>query len=559
MKSKLKHPIQHVKHQQKAAPGTLITHFIMLFSSWLALKKLKPQRFLQSPHRRISSTPVASSLLVYGSQSKTTTQIETITRIINDHPFGPDQPLRHILHHHHLSPASLTADLVEDVLGRLFAAHSNGLKALEFFRFSLRQSAHPPTPGAFEKTLHILARMRYFPQAWDFMVEIRKSHPHLLTLKSMSILLSRIAKSQSFEDTLEAFERMEKVVFAGKKFGTEEFNVLLRAFCTQREMKEARSVFQKMHHRFDPDVKTMNILLLGFKESGDVTAMELFYHEMVRRGFSPNTYSYSIRIDAYCKKGHFGDALRLFEEMEMLHNCLPTLQIITTLIHGAGVARNKVKARQLFDEIPERKLSPDTGAYNALISSLVRCRDVQSAMRVMDEMEEKGVDHDSVTYHTIFSGLIKSGSFEGVCELYRRMIARNFVPKTRTTVMLMKLFCMNTQVDLGLDLWDYLVEKGYCPHAHALDLLVTALCSRGRLQEAFRCCKEFLERGMHIHEALFRMMERSLQQSDETDKLRELNQIREKLHSVLPPRRMHAIVDPCSVVILPPARTATQQ
>lgn len=60
----------------------------------------------------------------------------------------------------------------------------------------------------------------------------------------------------------------------------------------------------------------MNILLLVFKESGDVTSVELFYDEMVKRGFNPNSVSYSIRIDAYCKRHCFGDALRLFEEIE---------------------------------------------------------------------------------------------------------------------------------------------------------------------------------------------------------------------------------------------------
>lgn len=168
------------------------------------------------------------------------------------------------------------------------------------------------------------------------MEEIQCRHPSLLTLKSMSIMLSKIAKFQSFEDTLDAFMRMENDIFVGRKFDTDEFNVLLNAFCAQRQMKEARSVFIKMHSRFPPNTKTMNILLLGFKEAGDVTAVELFYHEMVQRGFKPNSITYNIRIDAYCKKGCFGDALRLLEEMEQV-NCFPTLETITTLIHGAGI------------------------------------------------------------------------------------------------------------------------------------------------------------------------------------------------------------------------------
>ncbi|KAB5573786.1 hypothetical protein DKX38_000980 [Salix brachista] len=509
--------------------------------SLLSLKKTySTNHHLFQISKRLS---VAFSSTAASTQS---IEVEKIARIINDHPF-PYQPLHPTLTHH-IPPTLLTTAFVENVLGRLFAAHSNGLKALEFFKYSLNNQAHfVPSPDSFEKTLHILARMRYFDKAWELMVEIGKTHPFLLTLKSMSIMLCRIAKFRSYEETLDAFEKMEKRVFVGRKFGVEEFNVLLRAFCTVRKLKEAKSVFVKMHERFPPNLKTMNILLLGFKESRDITAMELFYHEMVKRGFKPSCSSYGIRIDAYCKKGYFADALRIFEEMEKA-NCLPTLETVTTLIHGAGVARNAMKARELFDKIPKRNLQADTGAYNALISSLFKCRDLKSAIQLMDEMEKNNIHYDDMTYHTMFLGLMKSGSIEGVCELYHKMIDRNFVPKTRTVVMLMKFFCVNSQIDLGLSFWGYLVEKGYCPHHHALDLLVTGLCSRGRSHEALKCSKQSLERGIHVSEAVYRMLERFLLQSNMTDKLRELNQMIEKLQSVLPPSSGNYIHSPSSAM-----------
>ncbi|GAB4850145.1 hypothetical protein Ancab_029440 [Ancistrocladus abbreviatus] len=469
---------------------------------------------------------------------ETKIEIDRITRIINEHQF-PDAPLQPTLLHHIPSP-TLSAVFVENVLGRLFAAHTNGLKAYEFFKFSLQFPHLHPTSDAFEKTLHILTRMRYFDKAWELMGEIGQRNPSLLTLKSMSIMLSRIAKFKSYEETLQAFERMEKHIFVGRKFGANEFNVLLHAFCTQRQMKEAKSIFQKMHSRFPPNSKTMNILLLGFKESGDITAVELFYHEMVKRGFKPNTITYNIRIDAYCKEGCFGDGLRLFQEMERA-NCLPTLETITTLIHGAGVARNITRAWELFNEIPVRMLGPDIGAYNALVSSLVKCRDLESAIHLMDEMEERQIGVDGTTYHTVFCGLKRSGGIDGVYELYHRMTSKSFVPRTRTVVMLMKFFCQNHRLDLGLNLWNYVLDKGFCPHDHALAILVTGLCSHGRVHEAFECSKQMLNRGRHMSESIFRMLVRFLLQAGEKEKLRILDDMIKRLHSIYPASRGHAV------------------
>ncbi|KAF6142334.1 hypothetical protein GIB67_023359 [Kingdonia uniflora] len=390
--------------------------------------------------------------------------------------------------------------------------------------------------------------MRNFDKAWDLFKEIKQVDSSLLTLKSMSIVLAKYTKFRSFDDTLEVFDKMEKEIFVDKVFGVDEFNVLLRAFSTQKQMMEARAVFRKMYSRFSANTQTLNILLLGFKESGNVTAVELFYHEMVRRGFKPNVVTYNIRIDAYCKKGCFGDGLRLKEEMERL-NYLPTLETMTTLIHGACVARNVFGARGLFDEISLRRLNPDAGAYNALISSSFRVGDVKSAMGLMDEMDEKSIGHDNVTYHTMFMGLKRWSGNESVYRLYERMVESNFVPKARTVVMLMKFFCENQRADLGLDLWRYMLEKGCCLHGHAVDVLLTGLCCVGKVEAAYECSIQVLERGRPLTEVGFGVMEKFLMQTGKTDELRKLDQMMKRLQNVLPPSRGQAIGLPASTTV----------
>eukprot|EP00262_Sarcandra_glabra_P010352 TRINITY_DN2557_c0_g1_i3.p1 TRINITY_DN2557_c0_g1~~TRINITY_DN2557_c0_g1_i3.p1 ORF type:complete len:500 (-),score=84.39 TRINITY_DN2557_c0_g1_i3:73-1572(-) len=477
-----------------------------------------PNKFTKTTNNFTFSLKLSSK----STHQPSPTEIDRFCKLINDHPY-PSHPLLD----HHIKPPLLSTSLVDNILGRLFSGHANGLKALEFFKFSLQHTEFKPSHISFEKTLHIITRMKFFDKAWDLMQEIHKKHPYLITRKSLSIFLSKFAKFRSFEDTLEAFDKMEKL-FVEKEFGVDEFNVLLRAFCTQRQMKEARAVFGKLHERFVPNTQTLNILLLGFKESGNIAAVELFYHEMIRRGFKPNEVTYNIRIDAYCKKGCFADALRLLGEMEGV-NCLPTLETITTLIHGACIARNPFRARQLFDEIPQRNLQPDIGAYNALMVSLVRAGDLKSGFKLMSEMEEKGMEHDNVTYHTMFLGLKNWGGTRGVCELYRRMVEKNFVPKMRTVVMLMKFFCENGQYDLGLDLWEYMVEKGCCPHGHALDLLVTGLCCGGKIAEAYECFKQVVERGRNPSKRGFHVLEGFLRNAGEMDKLEKLVQMVRRL------------------------------
>lgn len=71
------------------------------------------------------------------------------------------------------------------LFGRLFAAHSNVLKALKFFNYSLKitKSLHPPNPSRNHFTF-----LWYIEKAWDLILELSNNYPNLLTFKSMNIL-----------------------------------------------------------------------------------------------------------------------------------------------------------------------------------------------------------------------------------------------------------------------------------------------------------------------------------------------------------------------------------
>ncbi|XP_038976946.1 pentatricopeptide repeat-containing protein At3g61360-like [Phoenix dactylifera] len=452
--------------------------------------------------------------------------VDRLAKLISNHPL----PLRPLLLRHF--PSSL---LLEPLLRRLFAGHALATKALDLFRFSLHHHHHPPpSPYALSTTLHHLSRARDFDSSFALLEDVARSHPSLLSPKPLAVLLSRLAKFRPLPEALDAFDRAERTwALAGLAFGADEFNALLRAFCSQGLVAEARAVFRQLHHRFPPNARTLNTLLLGFKESGHLVALDLFYHDMLARGFEPDAVTYCIRIDAYCKKGQFFDALELVDEMTK-KNCTPTVQTMTTLIHGAGIVKNPLRARRLFDEMGERGLSPDRGAYNALLGSYTRVGDLKSAMELLDEMEAKRIGLDDVSYYTLFCGFKRLEELDGFWKLYRRMVEREFVPRTRTVMLLMKVFCENGRADLGLELWNYLVDKGCCPHRHALDLLVTGLCCRGRVEEAYHCFRQMVDRASVPSERAFRVLEGFLMQGQEMEKVEELGRMMKGVQAFAP-------------------------
>jgi pentatricopeptide repeat protein len=92
-------------------------------------------------------------------------------------------------------------------------------------------------------------------------------------------------------------------------------------------------------------------------------------------------------------------------------------------------------------------------------------------------------------------------------------------------MLLMKVFCENRRPDLGLELWDYVMAKSCVPHRHALDILVTGLCCRGEVLEAYKCFRELIEIGMTPTERAFRILEGFLRRAREFGKVEEICQM----------------------------------
>lgn len=421
--------------------------------------------------------------------------------------------------------------LLTPLLSRLLLSHTPPLPALSLYRRLLALRHFNVPESSLPVLLRLLARSRRHAHlSFPLLESLPSTHPHLLSTPALAALLSTAlsasAPGASFDAAVTCFESAARVwARAGRAFGAAELNVLLRAFCARGRVAEARALFHRYCDAYPPDTRTFNTLLLGFKEAGHVHALDLFYHDAVLRGFVADAVSYCIRMDAYCKKGRFLDALELLDEMRSKGDYKPTLQVFTTLIYGAGIVRNAARARALFDEMEKWGVTPDRGAHNALMGVYVRVRDLQSAMAVMSDMERKGIGLDDVSYNTMLCGFQRVGDLEGIWKVYSKMVSSGFMPRTRTTMLLMKVFCENGRPDLGLELWDYLMGRGCVPHQHALDILVTGLCCRGVVAEAYRCFREIIETGMAPTERAFTVLEGFLRRKREHGKVEEIRQM----------------------------------
>lgn len=143
------------------------------------------------------------------------------------------------------------------------------------------------------------------------------------------------------------------------------------------------------------------------------------------------------------------------------------------MISGYVKRREMAKARNLFDEMPQR----DVVSWNLIISGYVSCRGsgfLEEARYFFDKMPER----DCVSWNTIISGYAKNGRMQEALRLFSSMPERNVVSWNA----MISGFLQNGEVARAIEFFERMPERD----SASLSALVSGLIQNGELDEAAR-------------------------------------------------------------------------
>lgn len=392
---------------------------------------------------------------------------------------------------------SFSNDLIDKVLKRVRFSHSNPCQALEFFNFTARRKGFIHSAFSLDTMLYVLGRSRKFDIIWDLLYEIKKKDQSLISPRTVQVVLGRIAKVCSVRQTVESLRKFRKLVL---NLDTNYYNALLRTLCQEKSMSDARNVYHSLKHEFRPNLQTFNTLLSGWKSSDEA---EMFFKEMKELGVKPDIVSYNCLVDVYCKGREMEKAHRVVEEMKE-RDIDPDVITYTSLIGGLGLVGQPDKAKEVLKEMAEYGCSPDVAAYNAAIRNFCIAKRIKDAYSLMEEMINKGLSPNPTTYNVFLRTFSWCNDLRGSWDLYLRMKRTGCLPNTQSCMFLIKLIKRHEEVEMGLELWNDMVEKGFGSYTLVSVVLLDLLCDLGRLEEAQRCFLQMVEQGQKPSHVSFR-------------------------------------------------------
>ncbi|OMO51873.1 hypothetical protein CCACVL1_29531 [Corchorus capsularis] len=228
---------------------------------------------------------------------------------------------------------------------------------------------------------------------------------------------------------------MQRMRYFGLDRGIAAYNNLITLYYKTGNYKKLDTLMHELEERgIAPDVYTYCICLSACAAQGNVDEIDTMLHK-VESGSSLNLSweLYSVATDAYMKVGHMDKALAMLKKSEQL-------------IEGTGGAYNRLLTQYAtlgkidgvlrLWELYKTKLKVSNTGYIAMISSLLKFDDVESAEKIIDEWESQISlslsDHDIRIPNLLLSAYSRKGLLDKFESILNRIRSKGGKPDART-------------------------------------------------------------------------------------------------------------------------------
>jgi pentatricopeptide repeat protein len=202
---------------------------------------------------------------------------------------------------------------------------------------------------------------------------------------------------QLYHDCLTLYQDMEE---RGIDIPPHAHSLVITGLCKDGKPFEGLKVFEKMLKRgCQPSLGIYTSLIDFFAKCGSADQAIFLFERMKNDGLTPDEVTYSVVINCLCNSDNLDEAMEYFIFCGKEGVAIVNVVMYTSLINAFGKA-GMVERAQLFDEMPRKRLLPDSHCYNALIDAFVKAGRVDDALDHAKRMEKDGFDTTVYTYHS---------------------------------------------------------------------------------------------------------------------------------------------------------------
>ncbi|KAJ6377831.1 hypothetical protein OIU78_028120 [Salix suchowensis] len=272
-----------------------------------------------------------------------------------------------------------------------------------------------------------------------------------------------------------------------------------RCLCGVGKFEKAYNVIHEMMGKgFIPDTSTYSKVIGYLCNASKVEKAFQLFQEMKRNGIAPDVYVYTTLIDSFCKAGLIEQARNWFDEMER-DGCVPNVVTYTALIHAYLKSRKLSKANEVYEMMLSKGCTPNIVTYTALIDGLCKAGKIEKASQIYKIMKKENVEIPDVDmYFRVVDGSLNEPNVftygalvDGLCKAYQVKEARDLLKSMSVEGCYRKVIeGFNREFIASLDLSFEISENDSVPVAPVYRVLIDNFIKAGRLEMALELNEE---------------------------------------------------------------------
>ncbi|KAK3129249.1 hypothetical protein QOZ80_6BG0474830 [Eleusine coracana subsp. coracana] len=249
------------------------------------------------------------------------------------------------------------------------------------------------------------------------------------------------------------------------------YNILVKAWCDQRNLEEAWGIMVKMRAcGIEPDIITYNTIASAYANNDETwRAEELIVEIQTRVRTSERTWG--IIIGGYCREGRLEEAFRCVRQMKDAR-VLPNVVIFNTLLKGFLDANDIAAVDSILGSMEQFSIKPDIVTYSHQLNAFSSLGHMAKCMKVFDKMIEAGIEPDPQVYSILAKGYVRAQQPEKAEELLMQMSQIGVRPNVVTFTTVISGWCSVANMENAIRVYRKMRESGVSPNIRTFETLI---------------------------------------------------------------------------------------
>ncbi len=211
---------------------------------------------------------------------------------------------------------------------------------------------------------------------------------------------------------------------------------------------------------------------------------------------APGTVQLNIRgwnkkLRKYVKDGQFQKAMQLFQQIQQEGMSPDTFTFVQVINACAGLGALE-EGRHIHEQIIQSGCESDVFVGNSLVDMYAKCRSIEDAWKMFKKMPSR----DVVTWNTMILGRVKCGQGQKALELFQPMQQEGVRPNSVTFVGVLNACASVLALEDGRCAHNQIIESGWDSDIFVGSSLVDMYAKCGSMEDAWNVFKNMPSRDV---------------------------------------------------------------